>query len=165
MPTAFRFSHGIAAPAATVRALLVDPAFYARLGSLRSTGPAEVVGRREEGHVVHLRVRYAFTGDLPAAARRVLDPATLTWVEEATVDLVSGRTTTLIVPDHHADRLRAWAEHEVADAPDGTTSWHGAGEVAVRWPLVGRAVERAIAGGLEEHLAGEARLLQELATR
>ena len=40
----------------------------------------------------------------------------------------------------------------------------GAGEVAVRWPLVGGAVERAIARGLEEHLAGEAALLQRLAT-
>lgn len=163
MPTPFRFSHPIAAPAPTVRALLVDPTFYARLGALRSTGPAEVVGRREEGDVVHLRVRYAFTGDLPAAARRVLDPSTLTWVEEATVDLARGRTTTRIVPDHHADRLQARAEHEVAATPEGATRWHGAGEVAVRWPLVGRAVERAIARGLEEHLAGEAALLQRLA--
>jgi hypothetical protein len=164
VPTAFRFSHPIAAPAPVVRGLLVDPTFYARLGGLRATGPAEVVGRRQEGDVVHLRVRYAFTGDLPAAARRVLDPSTLTWVEEATVDLASGLTTTRIVPDHHADRFRASASHEVAATPDGTTRWHGAGEVAVRWPLVGGAVERAIARGLEEHLAGEAALLQRLAT-
>ncbi|TMK89682.1 MAG: hypothetical protein E6G57_00055 [Actinobacteria bacterium] len=78
----FRVDQAIAAPVDDVEGALVDPRFYEALASMPNIGDPDVLECTTRDGEVFLRVRYAFTGDLAAPARRVLDPAKLTWVVE-----------------------------------------------------------------------------------
>ena len=151
----FRIQQRFDAPVEAVEAVLLDPAFLERLAALPKLGRPQLLDQREEGDVVHRRVRFAFAGHLSAAVTAVVDPARLTWVEESTVDRSTHRTTFRILPDHYAERLRAAGTFTLG--PDGPGSRRVAeGDVVVRFPLVGSKVERAIVSGLEEHAAAEA---------
>ena len=109
---------------------------------------------------VFLRVRYAFTGDLAAPARRVLDPAKLTWVVESTVDRSTSTTTFRMLPDHYANRLECAGTYTLAAADMDTTMQHMDGDLRVNYPVVGRLAERGIVLGLKEHVAQEARVVE-----
>ena len=78
----FRIQQRFDAPVEEVEAVLLDPAFLVRLGQLPKLGRPELLDQREDGDVVHRRVRFAFAGQLSAAVTAVVDPARLTWVEE-----------------------------------------------------------------------------------
>lgn len=139
---------------------LVDPAFLARVGDLPNLAHPELLDQRRDGVVVHQRVRHRFAGSLSSAVTRVIDPAKLTWVEESTYDLARGTASFRIVPDHYAGKLRC--EGDIAFVASGdTTTRRVTGELSVKVPLVGRAVERAIVSGLEDHLRAEGALLQQ----
>ena len=142
------------APADDVARAYADPALYELLGRLPKLGRPEVLERREDGDVVHLQVRYRFTGDLSAAVRRVLDPERLTWVEHATHDLARREVDFRLVPDHYGDKLRSSGRYHFEEQGD-VTRRVAEGEVAVRVPIVGGSVERAIVSGLREHLSEE----------
>jgi uncharacterized protein DUF2505 len=134
-----------------------DPALYEAVGEVSRLGRPEVLDRQEDGDVVTLRIRYRFTGDLSSAARAVLDPARLTWVEHSTHDLGRHHVAYRLEPDHYADRFRASGECQVAGAPGGDGSVRTVtGIVKVKALVVGGAVERAIVSGLRDHLADEA---------
>jgi len=99
----FSAEQSITAPRDAVEAAFVDPGFYAALGELSAIRPPEVLEQRVEGaddNFVHLRVQYAFSGNLSGPARAVLDPARLTWVDQSTFEqfLASGETIYLDTP-------------------------------------------------------------------
>ena len=148
------------APADDVARAYTDPALYERLGRLPKLGRPEMLERREDGDVVHLQVRYRFTGDLSAAVRRVVDPDRLTWVEHATHHLARREVDFRLVPDHYGDKLRSFGRYRFEEAEDGLTRRVAEGDVSVRVPIVGGAVERAIVSGLREHLAQETGLVE-----
>lgn len=154
----FRIEQHFEAGVDRVQAALGDPAFLAVLASLPKLGGAQLLDQRTEGDVVHQRVRYRFTGELNAAARAVLDPAKLTWVEQSSTDRSTHRTSWVILPDNYADRLAAKGTFELV-AEQGATRRVAEGEVKVRMPLVGGKVEGAIVSGLREHAAAEAEAL------
>src|SRR3954449_3957636 len=83
-----------------------EPRFYELLGELGKLGRPEVLDRQEDGSVVHLAVRFRFTGNLSPAVTRVVDPARLSWVEESVHDLEGHTVTFRMKPDNYADRLR-----------------------------------------------------------
>jgi hypothetical protein len=89
----------------------------------------------------------------------VLDPARLTWVEEAQLDRATHVSTFAIVPDHYADRLRCSGTFSLEEEPGGTTLRRTEADIKVRYPLVGGKVERAIVSGLAEHAAREAEVV------
>jgi hypothetical protein len=156
----FRIQQRFDAPVDVVEDVLLDPAFLERLGALPKLGRPTLLDQREDGEVVHRRVRFAFAGHLSPAVTAVIDPARLTWVEESTVDRRSHRTTFRILPDHYAERLRASGTFTLST--DGPGSRRLAeGDVVVRFPLVGSKVERAIVSGLEEHAAAEAKAVSD----
>ena len=159
MSTRLEVDERVAAPLDAVQAAVVDPAFYRRLGELPTISTPQVVDRRAEDGVVHLQVRYAFTGRLPAAALKVIDPARLTWLDRSTVDLRAHRTTFEMVPDHYPDTLHVEGAYDLVADGEGTLQRFRA-RVAVRYPVVGRLVERGIARGFEENLAAQGRLLE-----
>jgi hypothetical protein len=142
------------APVDDVARAYTEPGLFERLGDLPKLGRPELLERREDGDRVHLRVRYRFTGDISAAARRVIDPAKLTWVEHTTHDLARHRVEFRMAPDHYPDRLRSSGHYSFRADGSGTRRLTE-GELLVRVPLVGGAVERAIVSGLGEHLAAE----------
>ncbi len=158
----FELDQRFAAPVDVVADAFCDPGFYEALAELPKLGRPEVLGRDEEGDRVVMRVRYRFTGDLSSAARAVLDPAKLTWVEEAVHDRATRRVAFTLHPDHYSDRFSSHGTYQFSAAPDdpAATDRFASGEVKVRAPLVGSAVERAIVSGLKEHLGDEVDLLE-----
>lgn len=154
-----RFS---AAPDTVARAY-ADPALYDAFQELPKMSRPEVLHHEADGDVVTLQIRHRFSGHLSPAARAVLDPARLTWVEHARHDLAERRTTFTMVPDHYADRFRCSGTFRFADA-DGGTVRHCAGEIRVKALLVAGAVEGAIVSGLREHLDEEVAVVEAFLT-
>jgi hypothetical protein len=140
---------------------LTDPDLYAAMVGLARVDRPEVLGVEEDGEATVVRVRYRFIADLPSAARAVIDPARLTWVDETRYDRAARTASTRLLPDHYPDRLTASATSRFDDDPHapGGTLRRITGDLSVRAPLVAGRVERAIVEGLEEHLGDEARLV------
>lgn len=142
-----------------VAGAFADPALYSAFDELPKLSRPEVVAHAVHDHEVSLQIRYRFTGDLSSAARAVLDPSRLTWVEHSIHDLTARTTTFHMVPDHYADRFRCSGVYRFE--PDGSgTRRVGEGDIKVRAPLVGGAVERAIVSGLREHLDAEVAVVE-----
>lgn len=158
----FTIEQAFAGPLAAVEHALADPAFLERLSTLPKLGRPTLENRVEDGDLVHLWVRYAFTGEVNGAVRRVVDPARLTWVEESTLDRRTHRTTWRIVPDHYRNLLRASGEFRLTShptAPAERTIRTTEAELKVTVPLVGGKVEQAIVSGLRDHAALEEEVL------
>ena len=144
-----------AAPEAVARAY-ADPALYSTFTDLPRAGRPEVRGHRSDGDVVELQVRWMFTAELSGAARRVIDPDRLSWVETSRHDLGARRTTFRMVADHYADRFSCTGEYRFTPGARGSGTVRTIeGELKVKAPLVGRAVEQAIVSGLDEQLRSE----------
>lgn len=133
-----------------------SPDLYPHLAGLPKLDTPEVVDHEEEGDLVHLQVRYRFTGHLSPAVTAVIDPRRLSWVEHSTHDLAARTVRYRLVPDHYPDRLQSWGSCTVTPG-DGTGSTRTiTGRLRVKALVVGGAVERAIVSGLREHLIAEA---------
>ena len=147
-----------AAPDAAID-VFTDPAFLASLAELPRLGRPEVLEQRTSGETVHQRVRYRFTGALSPKVTRVLDPNRLVWVEETAYDRRALQATFRILPDHYGDRLRAGGTYRFLSGGSASCTRVVDGSLDVRFPLVGKAVERAIVSGLEDHMGDEAALV------
>jgi hypothetical protein len=80
-------------------------------------------------------------------------------VDESVHDLPHRHVRFVLHPDHYADRFRCHGEYRIEPAPGGCRRIASV-ELKVSAPLVGRAVEGAIASGLREHLADEVRVVE-----
>jgi len=158
----FQLEQMIAGPVDAVARVYTETRFYELLGELPKLGRPEVLDRREDGSVVHLAVRFRFTGNLSPAVTRVVDPDRLSWVEESVHDLERHTVTFHMEPDNYADRLRFDGSSRFEPAGGGRTRRLAEGDVVVRVPLVGRAVEGAVVSGLREHLAAEVEAVERL---
>lgn len=145
-----RFAH----PADAVARAFTDPALYPRFAALPKVSVPEVLEHVEDGDRVRMRIRYRFDGDLSGAARALVDPARLTWIDESVHDLTTRQVTFRLVPDHYADRLRCSGSYRFEAEPVGCRRLADV-DLRVSLRLVGGTVERAIASGLREHLADE----------
>ena len=150
----FRLEQLFRAPVAAVARAYTEPAFYEQLGQLPKLGRPEVLERDEDGHLVRLEIRYRFTGDLSPAVRRVIDPERLTWVEHTVHDLARLEVDFRMAPDHYADKLRSAGRYRF-EADGDRTRRVADGDLSVRVPIVGGAVERAIISGIRGHLTDE----------
>jgi len=157
----FRIEQRFDAPLAAVEQALTDPAFLEVLGTLPKLGRPDLLDQRVDGNVVHQRVRYRFAGDLNAAARAVLDPEKLTWIEVSATDRSTHHTDWRIEPDNYADRLEASGTFDLTQEATGATLRAAAGKLKVRMPLVGGKVEGAIVSGLREHAEAEEAALRD----
>lgn len=156
----FELTQRFSAPVADVADAFCDPGFYEVLAELPKLGRPEVLSRETDGSRVVMRVRYRFNGELSSAARAVLDPAKLTWVEESTHDLAAHRVSFVQVPDHYADRFTCRGSYRFRADGASHTIRTAEGDVKVRAPIVGSSVERAIISGLKEHLHEAVDLLE-----
>ena len=154
----FRIEQRIPAPLAAVEAALLDSDFVAATADLPKLGAPELLENARDGDRAHQRIRYHFTAQLSGAVTRVVDPAKLTWVDDATYDLTSHTSRHRIVPDNYADRLQA-AYDVTLEALGDSTRRLVTGDLTVHVPLVGGRVERAIVEGLHEHLADESHVV------
>ena len=155
----FRVDNLIHLPREKVEAAFLDPAFYATLGEMPAINAPELLEMEEDGDQVHLRFRYAFSGDLPAPARRVLDPARMTWIHEETIYRTEHRSRFEMIPEYYKGKMTCSGGYRLEEVgPD--TNQRLEGDLVIRYPLVGRLVEMAIVSGLRQNLAHEARLME-----
>ena len=150
----------IAAPPDRVVKALVDPAYYRSMAHMGNIGEPDVLERVDQGGRVDLRVRYKYTGDLAGPARRVLDPAKLTWVVESSIDLASHSATFRMVPDNYRDRIECHGSYTLRPDGPAATVQHGEGDLVVHYPLIGKIAERGMVQGLKDHMAQEAAVLE-----
>ena len=164
----FQIDQEFAGPVDAVARVYTEPRFYELVGELPKLGKPEVLGRSEHGAVVQLSVRYRFTGHLSPAVTKFVDPAKLSWVEESTHDLESHTVTFRMKPDNYADRLQSQGSSRYQSGADGITCRLTEGNLTVKLPLLmggGRTagiVEKAIVGGIREHLAAEVEVVERL---
>ncbi|HAS11218.1 MAG TPA: hypothetical protein DCS55_11990 [Acidimicrobiaceae bacterium] len=142
----------------TARAF-ADPDLYAGFAALPKVSVPDVLSCERDGELVHLRIRYRFAGQLSSAARAVIDPDQLTWVDESTHDLARRHVRFVLRPDHHAGRFRCSGDYRIEPLDDGCRR-HATIDLKVSAPFVGGAVERAIESGLREHLAEETQVVE-----
>ncbi len=155
-------SQPIAAELEAVEEAYVDPGFYAALGQIPHIDPPKLLETSpdpDDPSVVHFKVRYAFGGNLSAAARSVLDPAKLTWTDTSVLDRAHHEVRFEMVPDHYADKLRFMGTNSFQSSGNGVTTQIMKATLAVSYPVVGPLVERAIFLGIRENLSKEAQIL------
>lgn len=146
----------IAVAAADASEVFADPRFYLSRESSEAMTAIELVDHQVDENVVELKIRFAFTGDLNAAARAILNPDKLTWVQVTTHHLETGRVAFEILPDNYADRLRCRGRYVVNPEGIDTSSRTVSTELHVRAPLVAGQVERVLMDGLRRELESQA---------
>jgi hypothetical protein len=143
-------------PRAEVEASLGEPGWYEAVAAAAPTWAPELLEVQDaDGHLVS-RARYRFRGQLNGAARRVLDPSRLSWVQVADLDRARHHVEVQVIPDSYADRLRCHLVVDLVEEGPAQTLRRFSGEVHVKAPLVGGQVERAIVSGLGDHVRYEA---------
>jgi hypothetical protein len=155
----FAIEQRLRAPLDQVEDAFVDPAFLDRLAELPKLGRPQLLEQHTVGDVVHQDVRYFFAGELNSAARRVVDPARLSWVERSTFDRRSHRTAIQILPDNYAERLACTGTIRLEPTDEGALRVFE-GDLTVRVLLVARKVESAIVSGMREHAQLEAQIVE-----
>jgi hypothetical protein len=153
------------AEADRVAAAYADPALYAAFADLPRAGRPEVVAHEVDGEVVRLDVRWRFNAELSSAARAVIDPDRLTWVERATHHLARREVTFELVADHYRDRFSCTGGYRFTDDGPARTTRHSHGDLRIRALLVGGAVEGAIVDGLKEQLRAEVAIVEEFVVK
>jgi hypothetical protein len=144
-----------------VQAALLDPSYVTARAALPRLGEPELVELTQDGTAARQRVRLRFTAELSSAVTAVVDPAKLTWVDDATWSLGDHRAEHVIVPDHYGDRLKATYTESLVPDGDGTRRTLR-GTLRVKVLLVGGKVESAIVSGLREYAVAETELLDHL---
>jgi hypothetical protein len=155
------FDQPIAASAEDAQAAFLDPGFYAGLGELPGISAPEVrsMSRPSAGHA-RIVLGYRFAGTLNGPARRLLDPAKLTWAQVSEVDLASRRTQVEMVPDNYSGLFSFSGWYELREETERHCYQHFEGDLRVHLPLLGPLAERAIANGIRDNLAATAQLVE-----
>ena len=142
---------------AEVVAAYTDPGLYATFEGLTKVAPPEVVAREVTGDHVSLTLRMRFVAELNAAARAVVDPAKLTWLQDERYDLRVNTATVVFKPENYADRFSCSGNYRFTPDPADPSATRRTvnGDLRVRMLLVGGQVEGALVSGLREHFAEE----------
>lgn len=155
----FALSQEIHAPLWAIEQALGDARYYQGFPTASAAVQApELLDVSTSGHVLALRVRYAFAGQLSGAARMAVDEEKLTWVIETHLDLQTHRARLDVIPDHYDDLLRCEAE-VVFEEHGAQTIELFEGSLNVSVPFFGGTIEQAIVEGLKDHVAMEAAAL------
>jgi hypothetical protein len=156
----FELEQRLSGPPDAVLAVLLDRAFLEARAELPKIGASELLELTRDDTTARVRVRMGFTGNLAPAVTKVVDPAKLTWVDDAMFVLAARGARHEIQPDNYADRLACRYDDALHDDA-GATRRVLTGSVKVRAFLVGGRVEGAIVSGLREYAEAEAVLLNE----
>jgi hypothetical protein len=150
-----------AAPARVVAAY-TNSELYTTFEGLTKVARPEVVARDASGDHLSLTLRMRFIAELNAAARAVVDPAKLSWLQDEQYDLRTLSATVVFRPENYADRFSSSGGYGFAPDPDDASSTIRTitGDLRVRMMLVGGQVEGAVVSGLREHFAEEQPLVQ-----
>ena len=156
----FTLEQTYAADADAIVAAYAHPALYTAFGDLPRAGKPEVLRHEVDGGTVHLDVRWKFTASLSSAARAVIDPDRLTWVQRSVHDLAARTVTFRMIADHYADRFSCQGSYRFDALGDQRTRRINEGELRIKAPLIARTVEGAIIDGLKEQLGAEVAIVE-----
>lgn len=152
----FRIEQRFAASPSDLVSAFCDASYIAAMAALPDLGAPVLEDQQRKGAIVSQRLRYSFHGRLPSAVTRVIDPAKLTWYEQAEIDTKKFSSTFSMVPDHY-QRFFTCVGTWTLTAEGASTQRVIEGELKVNSPVpfVGGQVERAIVSGLKTRLSGE----------
>ena len=152
----FRIEQKFAASPSELVNAFCDASYIAAMAALPDLGAPVLEDQQRKGGIVRQRLRYSFHGRLPSAVTRVIDPAKLTWYEQAEIDTKKFSSTFSMVPDHY-QRFFTCVGTWTLTADGASTQRVIEGELKVNSPVpfVGGQVERAIVSGLKTRLSGE----------
>jgi hypothetical protein len=168
----FVAEHHFGAPPEAVAAVLADPQFYRTL-ELPDLSLLEVDGSHGGSpDDASVRLRYEFSGDLDAIAKRLLGGARLVWTQEVRLDgstggsisfsadanprLLHGEAAFTLEPaDGGGDGDDGHGPGERSDSGQGTIR-RVTGELTVAIPGIGGMAERRIVPGIVRRLDVEA---------
>jgi hypothetical protein len=153
----FTLRQAVAVPPARAVAAYGSPEFYEGRPTRGDIAVLGVVRHDDSAGRVLIEVRYAFTGSVSPAVRRVVHQDKMSWITRTEVLPAEARTRWVVLPDHYPDRLTAGGEFHFEPGPDGpdTTVVAVDGELKVHVPVVGRSVERVVVSGLKSYLVDE----------
>lgn len=153
----FAIRQAVAVPPARAMAAYGSPAFYEGRPARDDIAVRDVVRHEATDDHILLEVRFAFTGSVSPAVRAVVDPAKMSWITRTEILLAEDRSSWVVLPDHYPDRLSASGIYRFEEGGDGpgTCDVEVEGELKVRVPIVGRSVEKVIAGDLRAYIADE----------
>lgn len=156
----FRLDTTYADDADDVAVAYADPALYAAFSDLPRASAPKVLDHGADGNTVRLRVRWFFSADLAPAARAVVDPEKLTWVQESTHDLDARTVSYVMVPDHYGDRFSCRGSYRFDPGARGGCIRRSDGDLRIKALLVASLVEKAIVSGLEDQLRAEVPIVE-----
>lgn len=152
----FRLELPVACDPDLAAATLADPDFLTTPHGDVPIGDPQLVSHVHTGDRIVNEIRWTFIGDLNAAARAILDPSRLRWVQRSTHDLATRRVVFEILPDHYADRLQCQGRYLITDGdPASSAVLRVEGEVRVRALVVAGQVERILVDGLTDVLRSQ----------
>jgi hypothetical protein len=153
----FAVRQAVAVPPARAIAAYGSPAFYEGRAARDDIAVREVVRHDATDDRILLEVRFAFTGSVSPAVRAVVDPGKMSWITRTEILLSEDRSSWVVLPDHYPDRLSASGVYRFEEGDDGpgTCDVEVEGDLKVRVPIVGRSVEKVIAGDLRAYIVDE----------
>ena len=158
--------HEIAAPLATIEAIVLDAALLARLPAYApAVARAHERARRVRGDRVEREAVYA-ARFVPAALDGVIPRAWTTWIERTCWDRTTHAATFSIEPQIPGALRRRFAcegRYSLHAVDAARTRRRIVGALRVDAPWIGRRVEAALAAVIAGQFAGEAALITALA--
>ncbi|MCU1491937.1 MAG: hypothetical protein JWM85_3342 [Acidimicrobiaceae bacterium] len=155
----FEFEQMVKAPREIAERAFLDPSFYALLNGSPDVRISDLSAPVTDGATTRLEVRYIFTRPVGRAARLFVDPAKLTWIVHAEARLARHTWVFVLEPDHYADRVKLQYSYKFLKHGD-VTRQVVEGDLSLRVPVGGGAVERAIADGVRSHMSAEAAAIE-----
>jgi hypothetical protein len=150
----------IRASAGDAQAGFLDPELYRSLGQLQGIAAPRVDELTSGPGWARMELHYRFSGELHGPARRILDPARLSWAQVTEVDLGARRTTVRMVPDNYGGLLSFSGWYELRESAPDECCQHFEADLRVHFPVLGALAERAIAGSIKANIAETAQLLE-----
>lgn len=145
---------------ASVLDAFTDADMYPTFTGLTRVATPEVLERSVEKDRIFMRIKMRFAASLSPAAKRIIDPGKLTWVQREEYDLAAHTAKVVFLPDNYADRFSCVGKYTFASTVSGGTVRNIDGNLKIRMPLVGGEVERAIISGLRDHFSQEQPLVK-----
>lgn len=153
----FQAEHRFNGSPGEVAALLTDPGFYASL-LLPDVSNPEVLESSADGERSLLRLRYRYTGNLDATARRLLGKERLAWIQQVTVEHATDSGDLSFQAEADPKRLHGKAHFDLR-ADGGGCVRRLAGDLVVAVPIIGSRAERKIVPGVVRRLDIEAQAI------
>lgn len=157
-----RFSieqHFSSEPKRVIRAY-TNPTLYPSLTGLTRVATPKVISYTTDQDKTDLLLQMRLIAAVSTAARAIIDPDQLSWLQQEKYDLASETAAVVFHPDNYSDRFSCSGTYRFCQGSNGGTKRVIDGDIRVRVPLVGREVERAIVSGLRDHFAQEQPLVE-----